>query len=139
MVMNESYNVYQVSKDDSACPRIIVDILGSQIEVGIDTQSSINAISKETFEKMIIKPDLLKDDSIVYSFDGKQPLKSIGKFKAIAGANNKSCDAEFLVFQGVRDDLLSVQLDMNGRDEIFHILLILFISIQICIRVKLVA
>ena len=52
MVMNESYNVYQVSKDDSACPRIIVDILGSQIEVGIDTQSSINAISKETFEKM---------------------------------------------------------------------------------------
>jgi hypothetical protein len=77
--MNESYNVYQVSKDDSACPRIIVDILGSQIEVGIDTQSSINAISKETFEKMIIKPDLLKDDPVVYSFDGKQPLKSIEK------------------------------------------------------------
>ena len=131
MVMNESYNVYQVSKDDSACPRIIVDILGSQIEVGIDTQSSINAISKETFEKMIIKPDLLKDDSVVYSFDGKQPLKSIGKFKAIVGANNKSCDAEFLVFQGVRDNLLSYQSSMklklvkltfslNGRDETFH-------------------
>jgi hypothetical protein len=80
---------------------------------------------------MIIKPDLLKDDPVVYSFDGKQPLKSIEKFKAIVGANNKSCDAEFLVFQGVRDNLLSYQTSMklklveltfslNGRDEIFH-------------------
>ena len=98
-MINESYSVFQVLKNESACPRITIDILGTNIEVGIDTQSSINALSKETFAKMIIKPDLLKDNSIVYSFDGKQPLKSIGKFKAIVWANNKSCDAEFIVFQ----------------------------------------
>ena len=130
-MINQSYNVFQVSSNESACPRIMVDILGSYIEVGIDTQSSINAISKETFDKMIIKPDLLKDDSIVYSFDGTQPLISIGKFKAIVWANNKSCDAEFIVFQGLRDNLLSYQtsinlklvkltLSLNGRGDNFH-------------------
>ncbi len=51
----------------------------TRLNQGIDTQSSMNAIFKETFEKMIIKRDLLKDDPVVYSFDGKQPLKSIGK------------------------------------------------------------
>ena len=56
-MINESYSVFQVLNNESACPRITIDILGTNIEVGIDTQSSINALSKETFDKMIIKPD----------------------------------------------------------------------------------
>jgi hypothetical protein len=74
-VIPESYNIFSISNKDTDCPRITVDILGSYIEVGIDTQASINAISKETFDKMVIKPDLNRVDTIVYSFDGKKPLK----------------------------------------------------------------
>ena len=73
----------------------------------------------------------MKDNTIVHSFDGKQPLKSIGMFKAIVWANNKSCDAVFIVFQGVRDNLLSYQtsinlklvkftFSLNGRENNFH-------------------
>jgi hypothetical protein len=98
MGINRFYNVYQVS--------ITIDILGSQIEVGIDTQSPINFVIKETFEKMIIKPDLLKNDSIVCSFDGKQPLKSIGFVKA----NNKSCDCEFIFFKVLVTIYLAIKL-----------------------------
>ena len=52
-------------------------------------------------------------------------------FKAIVWANNKSCDAVFIVFQGVRDNLLSYQtsinlklvkftFSLNGRENNFH-------------------
>ena len=104
---SDSYNLFSVSKSSVPCPRIEVNILGSNIEVGIDTQASINALSKETFENMAIKPELTYDDSLVYSFDGKKPLKTLGKFKETVYANNMSVKAEFIVFDGVRDNLLS--------------------------------
>jgi hypothetical protein len=85
---SDAYNIFAVTKGDISCPRI--NILGSCIEVGIDTQASINALSKETYEKMAIKPELNKDDSVVYSFDGNKPLKSLGKFTTTVRANNMS-------------------------------------------------
>ena len=129
--IQESYSIFSISNNNIACPRIKVNILGSTIEVGIDTQASINAITKETFNQMSIKPNLLKDNSIVYSFDGKQPLKSIGKFNTLVYANDKSIDAEFIVFDGVRDNLLSyttsVDLQLikltyalNNKEDTFH-------------------
>ena len=48
--------------------------------MGVDTQASINAIRRQTFEKMVIKPKLMEDETVVFSFDGNKPLKSIGKF-----------------------------------------------------------
>jgi hypothetical protein len=72
----DAYNIFAITKCGTSCPRIKVNILGSCIEVGIYTQASINVLSKEQYEKMAIKPDFNKDDSLVYSFDGSKPLKS---------------------------------------------------------------
>ena len=82
--------MYAVSGMFNKCPRIVFDILGSSIEAGIDTQASINALKRETYLKMIRRPDLVQDNSIVFSFDGEKPLKSLGKFKAEIRVNDRS-------------------------------------------------
>ena len=130
-IRSESYNLFSISNGDLACPRIMIDILGSTIEAGIDTQASINAISKQTFDKMTIKPELKFDNTIVYSFDGKKPMKSLGKFISIVKANRKAVKAEFLVFDDVRDNLLSYQTSrdlelvkltfaLESKEDVFH-------------------
>ena len=103
----DSYSCFAVNSCNFERPRIMVDILGSDISMGVDTQASINALSLETFNKMAIKPALLQGDSLVYSFDGKKPIKSFGKFKSEIIVKNKSAIADFHVFEGVRDNLLS--------------------------------
>ena len=123
----ETYGIFAVNGSNK-CPRITVNILGSSINMGVDTQASINAIRRQTFEKMVIKPKLMEDETVVFSFDGNKPLKSIGKFQAKAFLHGKQSEAEFIVFDGVRDDLLSyktsVELDIvklmfsvNGTEE----------------------
>lgn len=54
--------MYAVSGMFNKCPRIVFDILGSSIEAGIDTQASINALKRETYLKMIRRPDLVQDN-----------------------------------------------------------------------------
>lgn len=100
-------SIFAIDQANRSCPRVKINVLGSTIEVGVDTQASINAFRKEAYDKIFIKPKLEEDKSIVFSFDGDTPLKSVGKFKTKISANNHACEAEFIVFDGVRDDLLS--------------------------------
>ena len=65
--LSDKYSLFAVKNSKCACPRIEIELLGSKIEVGIDTQASINAISSKTFNSMGIKPDLIEDKSIVFS------------------------------------------------------------------------
>jgi len=58
----------------SSCPRIIAYILGTELEMRIDTQASINAISVEQFGKMDVKPILRPYDVPTLSFNGKSPF-----------------------------------------------------------------
>jgi hypothetical protein len=95
--------------------------------MGPDTQSSINAITIETFNSLQPKPILLKNNSLCYSYDGNEPMVSIGKFETKLTANNRSIVTEIMVFEQVRDSLLSfescIQLQVFNRlfDQSFAI------------------
>ncbi|RNA04235.1 Retrovirus-related Pol poly from transposon [Brachionus plicatilis] len=110
---DDGFSIFTIKGDKQNCPRIQINVLGSSIDVGVDTQASVNANSKKTFDKMGIRPDLDKDDTVVYSFDGYEPLRSIGKFRALVFANKRSVEAEFTVFDGVRDNLLCYKTSLD--------------------------
>ena len=69
-----------------------------------DTQSSINAITIETFNSLQPKPILVKNNSSFYSYDGNEPMVSIGKFETKLTANNRSIVTEIIVFEQVIDN-----------------------------------
>ena len=76
-------------------PRITVRILGSEFDMGVDTQASVNAISAQAYRSMAIKPDLIPSDALIYAYDGKRPMALLGKFKAIVNANDRRVEADF--------------------------------------------
>ena len=84
-----------------------VDIVGSLIDMAVDTQSSVNAMSVAVYSSLSNKPKLQSCSVKAFSFDGKTPIKAVGSFKATAKANKRSAACEFIVFEGVRDCLLS--------------------------------
>jgi hypothetical protein len=87
---NKEYNTYAIAnKTNTKCPRIDVWIGNNKVNMGPDTQSSINAINIETFNQLEPKPKLMSNDSILYSYDSKKPMKSVGKFDAEITVNNR--------------------------------------------------
>ena len=105
---NEIYNAFALTnKKSTKCPRVDVWIGNNKISMGPDTQSSINAISIETYNQLNPKPKLIANESLVYSYDSKKPMKSVGKFDAHITANNRSITTTIMVFQNVCDNLLS--------------------------------
>jgi hypothetical protein len=114
------FSIFAVSGNEkSKCPRVTFNILGSNVEAGIDTQASINALKKDTYLSMVHKPELVKDDSLVFSFDGSKPLKSIGKFKARIRVNNRSTD--FCDEFGIKHRRITPAWPQaNGQVEVFN-------------------
>ena len=110
---DEMFSLFAANSKHANCPRITVTITCTSIEMGVDTQASINALTVDTYERMAIKPELMEDKSMVFSFDGVKPLKSRGKFKVQINANGKTVPAEFIVFKSVRDNLLSYKTSID--------------------------
>ena len=50
----QHYSRYATTEPPAKCQRVLVNILCNDIDMGIDTQSSVNAISVEKYEKMDI-------------------------------------------------------------------------------------
>jgi hypothetical protein len=107
---NALYNLFAVKSNahfnSQGCPRVWADINGSRVNLGVDTQASINALSKDAFDLLSIRPKLHPCPIAAYSFDGKTPIQSVGSFKSTIKANGRSVVCEFVVFKGVRDNLL---------------------------------
>ena len=79
---------------------------GVLVDMGVDTQASVNCLSAETFDKWQNKPVLSEDVVETYAFCGEKPLKSRGKFEAELRANGRVVKSDVHVFEGVRDNLL---------------------------------
>jgi hypothetical protein len=109
------YNLFALKSDAhpnsslQECPHIWVDMNGGKVNLGVDTQASINAMSKETFDRLVNKPKLSPCPIAAYSFDGKTPIKAVGSFKSAVKANGRSVTCEFVVFKGVRGNLLGFE------------------------------
>jgi hypothetical protein len=94
----EVYNAFAITnRANMKCPRVDAWIGNKKINMGPDTQSSINAIRIETFNKLNPRPKLEINESIVYSYDSKKPMKSIGKFKTQISVNDKSITATIII------------------------------------------
>ena len=61
----------------------------------------------DTYRLMSIKPDLAPCQALCYSYDGEMPMKALGSFTAVISANGHNHETTFIVFSGVRDNLLS--------------------------------
>ena len=102
------YNVYSAqTRNHVKCPRVEVLIGDQKINMGPDTQSSINAISLEIYNQLQPRPKLQPNHSLVYAYDSKKPMKSIGQFETKITANHRSIVTIIMVFENVRDNLLS--------------------------------
>jgi hypothetical protein len=113
----ESYNCFSVTTSNIECPRIQVEILSTKIDMAIDTQASVNAISYPTYLEMRIKPKLVRCDTPTWSYDGRTPIESAGQFTALVSVARlseiKSEEAVFIVLKGVRDNLLGYRTCVN--------------------------
>ena len=107
-LVKEVYNAYAITNEKNMkCPREDVWIGNNKINMGPDSQSSINAINIETFNQLNPKPKLEANESLVYSCECKKPMKSFGKFEAQISVNDRSITTTIMVFENVLDNLLS--------------------------------
>jgi hypothetical protein len=90
-----------------ACPSIVAEVNGHQVKFGIDTQASINAISWIDFLRIKDQPELQICQTATWSYAGKTPLKSPGKYTANIKANGKETKADIHVFLEENGNLLS--------------------------------
>lgn len=110
---NSGYTAFSINDRSLSCPRIDIQIGNNYVNVGIDTQATINVMSYKTYMNLKDKPALMFDNSITYGIDSPKPIPSKGKFKAIIYANNRQHETEIFVFDNVRDNLLSFKSSIN--------------------------
>ena len=88
------------------CPRVKVRCLDSVIDMGVDSQASVNALMFETYTSLLNRPILTHDISLTFSIDGITPIPNMGKFTTFIEVNGVRKSAEFKVFKGLRDNVL---------------------------------
>ena len=114
--------------EDTGYPRIKATVLESTIDLGIDTQASINAMSASTYRLMGIRPQLKKCDSPYFSCHGTSPISALGTFEVTISTNGRDHKTLFIIFNKVIDDLLSFKTTKALR------LIELTYAIKQCIR-----
>ncbi|VDI13935.1 Hypothetical predicted protein [Mytilus galloprovincialis] len=87
-------------------PRICVKINESDINVLIDTGSSINVIDEDTYNRMKRKPKLIATKTKVFAYGSHQNLEFVGKFDTVIETRNKLTRATVYVSKGTSGNLL---------------------------------
>ena len=97
--------IFTLSGKDDAI--ISIEIEGQPIHFLIDSCSSINAIDKQTFEKLKTRKSMLeKTTTKLFPYGSSKPIPLIGKTKMNATVNNETCAIEFHVIAGNGKPLL---------------------------------
>ena len=97
--------IFTLSGKDDAI--ISIEIEGQSINFLIDSGSSINAIDKQTFEKLKTRKSMLeKTTTKIFPYGSSKPIPLIGKTKMNATVNNETCAIEFHVIAGNGKPLL---------------------------------
>ncbi|CAC5376149.1 unnamed protein product [Mytilus coruscus] len=87
-------------------PRICVKINESNINVLIDTGSSINVIDEDTYNRMKRKPKLIATKTKVFAYGSHQNLDFVGKFDTVIETRDKLTNATVYVSKGTSGNLL---------------------------------
>ncbi|VDI77264.1 Hypothetical predicted protein [Mytilus galloprovincialis] len=110
-----------VNKVQKGQPKINVKINNSNVDILIDTGSSINVIDESTFENIKCKPKLSHADTKVFAYGSDKNLKLMGKFHATIETDHKITTAPVYVMKGRYGNLLcydtsvdlSIQINMK--------------------------
>ncbi|VDI68014.1 Hypothetical predicted protein [Mytilus galloprovincialis] len=89
MVTFLDYEKNTVNKVQKGQPKINVKINNSNVDILIDTGSSINVIDESTFENIKCKPKLSHADTKVFAYGSDKNLKLMGKFHATIETDHK--------------------------------------------------
>ncbi|KAK9711411.1 hypothetical protein QE152_g25478 [Popillia japonica] len=78
----ESFNIHMYSVESTKTPRIEVIIDKTPVTCIIDSGSSVNVVSADTFYKLNDKLRLSKDNTKIYAYNSKQQLPLLGFFES---------------------------------------------------------
>lgn len=109
--VNEHHMLFftvQSNSKQRPCPTINVRLgkYENEVNFGIDTQASLNAVSYEAYSKMKNPPVLRESKLKAWSYDGKKPIESPGMFLSQISANGRINYAQFFVYYGIKTNLL---------------------------------
>ena len=104
----------------AACPRIDVQILGADINMGVDTQASVTAISHATFLRMPVQPVLQSCTTKTFAYAGEKPIDTMGQFTTTITCRGNSITETVIVLKDVRGNLLG--FDASQRLKLVSIL-----------------
>jgi translation elongation factor P/translation initiation factor 5A len=97
--------IFMLSGKDDAI--ISIEIEGQSINCLIDSGSYINAIDKQTFEKLKTRKSMLEKTTIkIFPYGSSKPIPLVGNTKMNATVNNETCAIEFHVIAGNGKPLL---------------------------------
>jgi hypothetical protein len=97
--------IFTLSGKDDAI--ISIEIEGQSINFLIDSGSYMNAIYKQTFEKLKTRKSMLeKTTTKIFPYGSSKPIPLMGKTKMNATVNNETCAIEFHVIAGNGKPLL---------------------------------
>ena len=78
------------------------------MNVIIDTAASVNVVNQEIYEKAqsSLETEMTSSKINLYPFLSRDPIECLGKFDAVVGFQNKSCNGTFVVVGDHADCLL---------------------------------
>lgn len=107
---SERHTLFTVQSNNKRrpCPTINVKLgkYTDDLNFGIDTQASLNAISWDQYKLMENPPVLRQSNVKAWSYDGTKPIDCPGMFLSQITANGKVAYAQFFVYHGVKSNLL---------------------------------
>ena len=96
------FNIVETSGSDSGSdnrPRVMVKLNGVHIEHVVDTGSSLNILTRKSYESLRIKPDLKKYNRHLYAYNAETPAPVLGTFTVAAEANSIKLDVLYIVLE----------------------------------------
>ncbi|KAK9754386.1 Reverse transcriptase (RNA-dependent DNA polymerase) [Popillia japonica] len=96
----ESFNIHMYSVESTKTPRIEVIIDKTPVTCIIDSGSSVNVVSADTFYKLNDKLRLSKDNTKIYAYNSKQQLPLLGFFESKVSYGKTKTTAKIFVVKG---------------------------------------
>ncbi|KAK9722336.1 hypothetical protein QE152_g19753 [Popillia japonica] len=103
----ESFSIHMYSVGSTKTPRIEVIIYKTPVNCIIDSGSSVNVVSADTFYNLNDKPRLSKDNTRIYVYNSKQELSLLGFLENKVSYGKTETTAKIFVVKGHSTPLLS--------------------------------
>jgi hypothetical protein len=100
---------YILAVGNANLPRLSFEINGTNMELYVDTCSSMNVINETMYNKIASKPRLREVACKVYGYQSQTPIEFIGEFRAKVRHSDKEVEADVAVVRGNERCLISYE------------------------------